>query len=44
MNPHYFCGLYSGKENKKLWVQVYRYIEHHYDLDKVKRVYINSDA
>lgn len=44
VNPHYFCGLYSGKENKKLWVQVYRYIEQHYDLDKVKRVYINADG
>lgn len=44
VNPHYFCGLYSGKDNKKLWVQVYRYIEQHYDLSKVKRVYINADG
>ena len=44
VNPHYFCGLYSGKDNKKLWVQVYRYIEQHYDLIKVKRVYINADG
>ncbi|MEE1193567.1 MAG: UPF0236 family protein, partial [Phascolarctobacterium sp.] len=41
---HYFCGLYSGKENKRLWVQVYRYIEQHYDLDKIKRIYINADG
>ncbi len=44
VNPHYFCGLYSGKENKRLWVQVYRYIEQHYDLDKIKRIYINADG
>jgi len=28
----------------RLWVQVYRYIEQHYDLSKVKRVYINADG
>lgn len=44
VNPHYFCGMYSGKDNKKLWIQVYRYIEQHYDLNKLKRVYINADG
>lgn len=42
--PHYFCGLYSGENNKKLWIQVYRYIEQHYDLSKIKKVYINADG
>ena len=44
INPYYFSGVYSGKDNEKLWDEVYRYIDTHYDLSKVKKIYLNSDG
>ena len=44
INPHYFSGVYSGKDNEKLWDEVYEYIDGHYDLSKVKKIYLNSDG
>ena len=44
INPHYFCGVYDGKDNEKLWQEVYDYLEETYDLSKVKKVYLNSDG
>lgn len=44
INPHYFCGVYDGKDNEKLWQEVYDYLENTYDLSKVKKVYLNSDG
>ena len=43
VNPHYFC---RGEEtdNKNLWEEVYTYIREHYDLGKIKRIYLNSDG
>lgn len=44
INVHYFSGTYRGKENGALWDEVYRYIESHYELDKVKKIYLNADG
>ena len=44
INPHYFCGVYGDKANKKLWDEVYLYLEQHYDLTKVKKIYLNGDG
>ena len=44
INPHYFCGVNSGKENLEFWDEIYRYLDSHYDLPKVKKIYINSDG
>lgn len=44
VHPFYFGGLYLGKDNACLWSEVEKYIEDHYDLDVLKRVYINSDG
>lgn len=44
INPHYFCGVYDGEDNEKLWQEVYDYLEETYDLSKVKKVYLNSDG
>ena len=44
IHPYYFSGTYEGEDNKKLWDEVYRYIEMTYDLDKVKRIYLNADG
>ena len=45
INAHYLGGLYQGSEgNKKLWMEVQKYIEDHYDIDYLERVYISSDG
>lgn len=44
INPHYFAGLYPDKDNKNLWNNVYRYLEQNYDLEKVKKIYLNGDG
>jgi len=44
VNPHYFSGVYGGEDNRKLWDEVYAYLESHYNLEKVKKIYLNSDG
>ena len=45
VGARYFGGLYNGSEaNRKLWEEVQRYIEDHYNTDFLKRVYISSDG
>ena len=40
----YFGGLYSGKENEKLWREVKGYIEGRYDREAIERIYFQSDG
>ena len=42
--PHYFCRVCEGKENKELWDEVYEYIDKTYDLSKVKKIYLSADG
>lgn len=44
VNPYYFCRVCSGEDNLKFWDEVYDYIDCHYDLEKVKKVYVNGDG
>lgn len=44
IEPHYFSGVYEGKENGRIWDEVWEYIEAKYDLDSVKQIYLNSDG
>lgn len=44
IEPHYFSGVYDGKENGRIWDEVREYIEAKYDLDSVKHIYLNSDG
>ena len=44
VNAHYFSGVYEGKDNENLWEEVYEYIENTYDLDSVKKIYLNADG
>lgn len=44
VNPYYFSHVCDGKENERFWDEVYKYIENHYDLDKVKKIYLNADG
>ena len=45
VNPHYFSGVYEGKEgNNELWDEVWNYLDRTYDLSKVKKVYLSADG
>lgn len=44
VNPYYFCRVCDGKDNERFWDEVYEYIESHYELSKVKKVYLNADG
>lgn len=43
VNERYFGGLYDGT-TQDLWEEVDRYIENHYDVDAIKKVYIHGDG
>ena len=44
VNPHYFCGVYDGNDNAKLWDTVYNYIDDNYDISKITKIYLNADG
>lgn len=44
INPYYFCGVSHGEANDQFWDEIYGYINRHYDLEKVKRIYLNADG
>ena len=44
LNPYYFCGISHSEDNASFWDEVYEYIDNHYDLNKVKKIYLNADG
>lgn len=44
VNPYYFCRVCDGKDNEQFWDEIYEYIDNHYDLAKVKKIYLNADG
>ena len=44
INPYYFCSVSHGEENNRFWDEVYEYINNYYELDKVKKIYLNADG
>ena len=44
VNPYYFCGTSYGEENTSFWDEVYEYINNHYELNKVKKIYLSADG
>ena len=42
--PHYFSRVCSGKENEAFWDEIFEYLSSHYDILKVKRIYLNADG
>ena len=44
VNPYYFCGTGYSEDNSAFWDEVYEYINTHYDLYKVKKIYLNADG
>lgn len=44
INAHYFSGVYHGEKNRELWEEVYRYIDSHYEMEQIRRLYVNGDG
>ena len=44
INPHYFSGVYEGKNNAVLWDEVAEYIEENYDTENIEKIYLNADG
>lgn len=44
VNPYYFCGTGHSEENTVFWDEIYEYINNHYDLEKVKKIYLSADG
>lgn len=42
VNPYYFCGTSYSEDNTEFWDEVYEYINNHYELERVKRIYLNA--
>lgn len=42
---HYFCGTYRGKErNEELWKEVEEYIGNTYEVEKIEKIYFQTDG
>ena len=44
VGTHYFSGLYEGKLNEELWLEVAKYIDMNYDTEFLETVYISGDG
>lgn len=44
VNPYYFCRVCEGEENERFWDEIFEYIDNHYDLKKVRKIYLNADG
>jgi len=44
INPHYFAGTAKSISNALFWKEIYEYIDSHYVLEKVKKIYVSSDG
>lgn len=44
VNPYYFSRVCDGETNQKFWDEIFEYVDAHYDLSKVKKIYLNADG
>lgn len=45
VNTYYFSGIYAGEAgNAALWDEVYHYLKETYDMDYVKKIFLNGDG
>lgn len=44
VNPYYFSRKCEGEANEKFWDEIYEYMDSHYELEKVKKIYLNADG
>lgn len=42
VSPYYFSGAYE--DNEHLWKTVWAYIQSHYEVDDIKKIYLNGDG
>lgn len=44
INPHYFTSTSAEKDNRVFWEEIYEWIDHHYDLGRIEKIYLNGDG
>lgn len=44
INPYFFCRVCKGKENEVFWEEIFNWINNHYDITKIKKIYLNADG
>ena len=44
INPQYFSGSSVSETNEEFWSDIYEYISSHYEIDKIKKIFINGDG
>ena len=44
IKPHFFSRTAEGCLNSELWDEVFCYVDENYDLQKIKKIYLNSDG
>jgi len=44
INPHYFCSDSASEDNQSFWDRIYAYIDSHYDVGQIKKIYVNGDG
>ena len=44
VNPYYFSGSSYDESNEELWDRVFEYIENTYDVNKIKKIFLNADG
>ena len=42
--PYYFCSDSTSEDNKEFWERIYAYIDSHYDVGVIEKIYINGDG
>lgn len=42
INPYYFSG--GNENNEQLWKRVWKYIQNHYEVGSLKKIYLNGDG
>lgn len=44
INPHYFCSDSESEDNQAFWDRIFGYIDTHYDLGRVEKIYLSGDG
>ena len=44
VSPYFFSSVSANETNKDFWERIYKYIDNNYDIDKIKKIYVNSDG
>ena len=44
VNPYYFSRVCDGDANQKFWDEIFEYVDNHYELSAVKKIYLNADG